>query len=724
MSEGRAQGTSGRLARGRLLRGLCALGLCALLGSVLSLPAATAAPVASADPPTRAVSIAGTGIGTYPAFDPDIHRYAITTTADTAGQVQVTATSSDPGATLAVNGNLVNSMVDLSQLAEGDEVTVRFEDAAGQDSYTFIYLPPRFPTLQVTANTGAVLTKYVGLTLTRTDMAARPGPRFLTIIDTNGVPIWLRSTDYDSLDLKRAWDDGPLTVSSPTPSPGRTGMAVTVLNDRFQATGTIESDGLTDTDGHDSILQPDGTAYVMSYEPSAATGDVDAVIQRLKPDGHADFTWNSSVLRNETVAGDRADYAHINSFHLVADDDLIVSFRHFSAVLRIATRPHDGYEPGEIIWKLGGHDSTFTFPAGDGGPCAQHSAVFLPAAQNADGRDHVLLFDNGSDSPLNLPDPPMCIDPADRAGQVERPLTRIIEYALDYDAGTATSVREYSHQPARYAFFAGSVRPLTAGHRLIGWASDTRTLASEIDADDQLVWEIEALPAAGENPYYSYRAAPIDAVPDTIPPTITVTSPANGASYLEGTKPIVSIRCGDRGGSGLNECGTTLRNGAVIDTTQPGKRSLAFTATDAAGNTTVVTRKITVVRRTAQPTATIAPTTLRPTKASPRRTATITIRNAGNTASRYAVKGPASTRKFSVTYRAAGIDVTTRVVRGTYRTVRLAPGQTVRIKIVPQRKPASRNGDLRRLTVRATPDYRSGHGAATVTVIAKGRRHR
>ena len=105
---------------------------------------------------------------------------------------------------------------------------------------------------------------------------------------------------------------------------------------------------------------------------------------------------------------------------------MLASFRHFSSVYRIATHPHDGFGVGDVVWKLGGRDSDFTFPAaGDTGPCAQHTARMLP-----DG--NVLMYDNGSWTHVR---PALCVDQTDPLGPpVERIQTRVIEYALDTTA--------------------------------------------------------------------------------------------------------------------------------------------------------------------------------------------------------------------------------------------------------------------------------------------------
>jgi hypothetical protein len=68
-------------------------------------------------------------------------------------------------------------------------------------------------------------------------------------------------------------------------------------------------------------------------------------------------------------------------------------------------------------------------------------------------------------------------------------------------------------------------------------------------------------------------------------PSITVTTPAQGAVYVPGSTVAASYTCSDGNGSGVpaGNCVGTVANGAAIDTTG-GMHSFTVTATDAAGN--------------------------------------------------------------------------------------------------------------------------------------------
>jgi hypothetical protein len=86
---------------------------------------------------------------------------------------------------------------------------------------------------------------------------------------------------------------------------------------------------------------------------------------------------------------------------------------------------------------------------------------------------------------------------------------------------------------------------------------------------------------------------------DSLPPQITVTTPASGATYTIGQVVNASFTCLDATGSSgvaaVNGCVGTKAVGQAIDTGTQGTKSFTVTTTDVAGNTTSVTRTYSVV---------------------------------------------------------------------------------------------------------------------------------
>ena len=75
-------------------------------------------------------------------------------------------------------------------------------------------------------------------------------------------------------------------------------------------------------------------------------------------------------------------------------------------------------------------------------------------------------------------------------------------------------------------------------------------------------------------------------LPDTTPPDITLTTPADGMAYTLGQQVNAEYSCQDEmGGSGLASCVGSVPNGAPIDTATVGPKTFTVEATDNDGNT-------------------------------------------------------------------------------------------------------------------------------------------
>lgn len=667
----------------------------ALVVSPLALVAPTQGASAVARP-THTLQISGAGIGMYPAYNRSVRRYAATTTEATypsdatdntsnqGASITIAASTSDSHGRVLVDGvPLKGGHKTLTGLDAGDEISVIYVDSGGREADSVFLLPADFPTLTATIHKPGITPGQVAITLSQ--WTANGWPLFDTVVDRNGVPSWVRTSHDGGIDLKRQ-PNGSISEARPTRTTGLTGSDIVEMNSKFRVIATHDTVGLTNTDAHDSILEPDGSMVLLAYVPNSGTGKIDSVIQEIGPQGNVVFQWDSSALADETVAGSNADYAHINSVQIVdGGQDFLASFRHLSSVLLIARKAHDGYQPGDIIWKLGGRDSSFSFVDDPyGGPCAQHSASMLP---NGD----VMVFDNGSHTAFGA----FCVDQSDPNGPVtDRPQSRLAIWHLDPTAGTATLVRSYAPS-GWFAFFMGSAQLLPqTGNILVGWASGTQghALATELAPDNTPVWQLEAATSSNGKPYFSYRSLKFRS-PDTIDPQVTVKRPAEGSTYAYGERVTAAFSCTDTGGATLQTCGSVLP-GTSLDTTTPGSHTFTVRAQDGAGNTTKVVRHYTVGP---PPPAVYRPdvmvqrpdgrwlgghvyggpaaqTTSRRVRAGSSASVSFRLVNRGNRVDRCLVSGTKGTRALTATYRFDGTDVTRQVVAGTWRTPSTAPG--------------------------------------------------
>jgi hypothetical protein len=83
---------------------------------------------------------------------------------------------------------------------------------------------------------------------------------------------------------------------------------------------------------------------------------------------------------------------------------------------------------------------------------------------------------------------------------------------------------------------------------------------------------------------------------DTVPPSVLVVRPANGATYNRNYRVTASYRCSDSR-SGIAQCTGTGPNGSPIDTSSTGTKSFTVNAQDQAGNTRTVTVRYRVRKR-------------------------------------------------------------------------------------------------------------------------------
>jgi hypothetical protein len=123
--------------------------------------------------------------------------------------------------------------------------------------------------------------------------------------------------------------------------------------------------------------------------------------------------------------------------------------------------------------------------------------------------------------------------------------------------------------------------------------NDATVLAN---GDVRVVWaaDDDAAPFA-RNIYARTFALPAG---DTSAPTVTITTPADGATFTKGQSVAASYSCQDEpGGSGLASCTGTpsVANGDPIDTAAVGSHSFTVTGTDNAGNFVTVTSSYNVV---------------------------------------------------------------------------------------------------------------------------------
>jgi hypothetical protein len=91
--------------------------------------------------------------------------------------------------------------------------------------------------------------------------------------------------------------------------------------------------------------------------------------------------------------------------------------------------------------------------------------------------------------------------------------------------------------------------------------------------------------ARPQGPHCDIGAFELQQTADTTPPTISITTPAESATYLLGQAVNADYACQDEtGGSGLASCVGDVPTGSPIDTATVGAKTFTVNATDNTGN--------------------------------------------------------------------------------------------------------------------------------------------
>ena len=442
----------------------------------------------------------GGGRAMYPSFDAGTLHYAVG--CDPAQPLTLRLSTKDATTRLAVNGVQQvsqNAAVALNQLDGDDDILITLSNAGGASTTYVVHCMNRSdPFIDIVKQPGSAIELIAGSVNEGPGLGVRG---HLLVIDANGVPRIHRRVDNPRVTHFRPQDNREfpyshaLILPKPFQSPwgARRDFEIAILDRDFNEVRRVTTtSAIPQTDQHDFLIKENGNFIFMAYapfehdlsefvdhhgNPYGTQPAEDSLIEEVTPEGNRVFFWSTY---DHVYLGDcmehqfPANYAHLNSLQLV-DGDLVISLRNCSQVLRI-----DG-TTGEVQWRLGSSKrSDAEWEALGlqpplqiiGDPyvefCAQHSAKLMP-------NGHLLLYDNGWHCPR---------DPA--TGLPRRPeeeFSRVVEYALDLERGTATFVRHHSLHGTFTLFntYQGLVAPMDNDSWLISWGFSFPNFSNEPD---------------------------------------------------------------------------------------------------------------------------------------------------------------------------------------------------------------------------------------------------
>ena len=449
---------------------------------------------------------AGEDASMRPAFDPRITQYGLRC----AERDVVTASfSAPPDVRVSVNGIQPapgrDGAAAVSVTPESDVALAVSAPDGARTTYTVHCMPPELWAIRTDPDPDRPL----GVLL-----ALATGP-WAAVIDEHGVSrAHVRAEGGTAGFLLRPFGSGPdLRWAHFGQAPKGERKAPDERLRRWQVRGrdlaplraVSTAPPLTTTGRHDFRLLEDGSALLMTYEPSVRDlsglpfpdpdgnpfGDAvemeDSAIQLLDPDGSALWTWSSwGRMPLEDCAQHRfpGDWAHVNSVE-ITEQGVLASFRGCSAILMIPPAAPPGEE---ILWRIGASnlDPEDWRERGLGPPplrivgdpegafCGQHAAQLLPPPPGL-ALPRLLMFDNGAACVTD----PRTGEPLGRESGV---FSRAVEYALDLEHGEAVFVRNHALGGARdmLGHAGGHVEPLPDGGWLVSWGGLGRASPDQV----------------------------------------------------------------------------------------------------------------------------------------------------------------------------------------------------------------------------------------------------
>jgi hypothetical protein len=261
------------------------------------------------------------------------------------------------------------------------------------------------------------------------------------------------------------------------------GRGIGVIFDRhYRRIATVHAGNGLEADLHEFIVTNSGDAYLIAASPVTVPGStrpvIDSVIQEIDiKTGLVLFEWHAldhvklseSYKYGSGVPGHVVDPYHMNSISIAPDRNLIVSMRNTSATYKIDRRS------GQVIWRLGGKDSSFALPPGTG-TAFQHDVIVHSGRK-------LTIFDNGAGPPK------------------VHSSSRGLELQLDPGRASVKLLSAFVHSPPISANFEGSLQALPNGHMFLGYGQ--RPYFTEFDAHAREV--LDAHFAAHTTSYRAYR---------------------------------------------------------------------------------------------------------------------------------------------------------------------------------------------------------------------------
>jgi Arylsulfotransferase (ASST) len=320
------------------------------------------------------------------------------------------------------------------------------------------------------------------------------------ILDRSGKVIWFHAIPQGltSGDFRTQTYEGQhvLTFWQGTGFGGLSTGTDYIYNDHYQQIATVNAGNGLSADGHEFLITPWNTALILSYTTATANLTsiggpanqtvINGVVQEIDiRTGRVLFQWNSqdhvpfSQSEQPLPASPSTpwDWFHINAVHLDTDGNLLIDARDTWTTYKV------NRFSGQIIWQLGGKDSSFRLRAAPGQSLDDASEIFAwQHDPEALGDDRYSFFDNES------------------AGTPEFAVSRAVTVKLDPRDRVATLIASDDQPEGLVAASQGNAQTTQNGDLFVGWGA--LPYLSEFASSGQLLWGAQF--PTGVNTYRAY----------------------------------------------------------------------------------------------------------------------------------------------------------------------------------------------------------------------------
>jgi hypothetical protein len=372
------------------------------------------------------------------------------------------------------------------------------------------------------------------------------------IIDRTGKVIWFHPSPSNATDFRTQTYQGRpvLTWTQGGVNAQGVGQVTDYIYDtRYQQIATVQAGNGYTADSHEFLITPQNTALITIY--GSAHADLtsiggsanqlvtDGIVQEIDiPTGKVLWQWDSKdhvpysdshqpLPASPTTAW---DWFHINAVHFDTDGDLLINSRHTWTTYKVDRTT------GNVIWELGGKESSFSEQAAPG--------------QVLDGAGEILAWEH---DPEALGNNTYTWFDNESAGTPLLPTSRSVTVKLDTINHVATLVSSNNQPEGLAASSQGDVQTTANGNQLIGWGNLNHF--SEFDPAGNLV--LEAAYPTGVNSYRAYRL-PWKAATFTTATTSGGSYSATVSAYDGNLTPTGTVTFT---GAGTTLCTATLTNG-------------------------------------------------------------------------------------------------------------------------------------------------------------------